>query len=115
RGPWRDRPCARDGSEPWEAGPGDRAQRERRWPSPGEAREVFQQGDHSGVIEATSPLDAEGTEQFLNRRRRRKRHAEGTSGFHDEPQVLVVQVDLEARVVGVGEVVRLFLIQALRS
>src|SRR3989454_8609309 len=44
-----------------------RARRDRPWPSPGEAREVFQQGDHSGVIETPAALHAEGVDRKSTR------------------------------------------------
>src|SRR4030095_16248468 len=101
--------------ELWVVGPADRAPRDRPWPSLGEARDVFQQRDDSGVNEASAPLYPEGTEQLLDHRGRGQRHAEGARRLHDEPQILEVQVDLEAGIVRVGEVVRLLLIEALRA
>src|SRR2546430_17581880 len=43
--------------------------------------------------------------------RRRQRHAERARRLHDETEVLVMEVDLEARVVRVREVVRSLLVE----
>src|SRR5215510_7363577 len=67
------------------------------------------------MVEAALALDPHRVEQFLDDGRARQRDAERPAGLHDETQVLEVQVDLEAGVVGARDIVRALLLEALRS
>src|SRR6266545_7970527 len=67
------------------------------------------------MIEPALALDPHRVEEFLDDSRARQRDAERPAGFHDEAQVLEVQVDLEAGVIGTRDVVRALLLEALRA
>ncbi len=61
------------------------------------------------------PLTRMRVEQLLHQRGARERHAERSRRLHDQAEVLEVQVDLEARLVRAGDVVRCLLVQAPRA
>src|SRR3989441_13377033 len=64
------------------------------------------------MVEAAPPLHAKRVEQLLDDGRRRQRHAERARRVHDEPEILVVEVDLEAWRVRVRDVIRPLLVEA---